>query len=304
MKKKKYIVLILVFITVCILIAVSYYTAIKSNCQIKVNGKNIEYYSKCFSMFESPKKYFNDYANAELEIKNVVAIGNDETIELNFDKKPVRVSLLEIGNSDIEFNEVEYSTDEELFQLNPLYDNPECWVSVVADYGIEKKVITFCVYNKDYENNYDDENEKFLADSDVIEANISNTVLIKVDSSNYPIESSAYSFDIINNDTGSIETSAFIVEKYVNGKWYIVEKEMNSFVAQNLPTTISLSGEKLAGGEKRTVNLETSLYLIFDDGVGFYNNSGVYRYVIPYSFNNDIYYAVSNLFTVGYVDEN
>lgn len=303
MKIIRNIFVFIAFISICLLMYVFFRNAKIGDCHISVNGNNIEYYSECFNCFVPKKKYLNDAANAEYKINNVIGICDADEIKLSFEKKPFRVSLAEISDSGVELTKIKYSSDDNAFIFNPLYDNVECWISVVADYGIEKKVITFCVYNKEFLKIHEEDYTKFLNESKISHDNTSKTALLKVDYKNLPINSSAYSFEVFNNGDRNITVSDFIIEKKIDDKWYIVEENMNSFVAQNLYKDIKLADTVLSVGEKRIVKLDTSLFLLFDEGIGFANNSGEYRFAVPYSVDGEIRYAVSNSFTSGYVAE-
>ncbi|MCQ2485330.1 MAG: hypothetical protein MJ168_08360 [Clostridia bacterium] len=254
-------------------------------------------------MFSSLKKEVNSLENAENKIRNVIGIEENDSVEVSFNKRPLKLSYVDIENGDYSHKKIKYDSDAKAYIFNPVWDSGECWISVVADYGVVREVITFCVYNKDYMPQNGDDIVKYLPDSSVSDSNRSNTVLLKTDSFNYPVESTAYAFKITNSENNEITTSDFIVEKRIGDKWYVVEKEMNSFVAQNLSPTVMLKDTVLKGGETRDVKLETSLYLLFDESVAFENNSGVYRYVVPYTSGGQTHYAVSNEFTVGYVSD-
>ena len=278
---------------------VSFQNASSCYFEISAGVVKIECYSKCVSLFSSKKKLEENLSKAESDIEKVIGISSDETLMLSFEKRPLKVLCYNLENE----NKIAYDKETKSYMFNPVWDNSECWISVIADYGVAERIITFCVYNKDYKNEYKDEDEaytKFLQDSKVNDSNVSESVHVSAGNPNYPVDSSAYSFDIVNNEKESITTSSFIIEKNIDGKWYAVEKEMNSLVAESTSAAVTLSGEKLSQDEKRTVCLETSLYLFFDDGVAFHDNTGVYRYVVPYTVGDKSAYAVSDSFTVGY----
>lgn len=291
--------LIIAFCVVAIFLS----SGANKNFEITANGFSVSYYSQNVPFFASEKEIGKIEGESEDVINSVFGIYDDDEVNVRFEKEPIKVYYY--TGSDIENkNELRLNRVTNTYTFCPMYDSEECRCIFVADYGIQKRIICFAFYNKDYAVNHKKDfaanpEKNRLKENEFDSSLISSRVSFDTFAVNYPIYSTNYTFSFTNHENSEIVTDGFIIEKLCNKKWCVVEKDMNSEVAKNMADALVLKDVTVRTGEKKIITLGSPLYKFFDSDKQPDLISGEYRIIIPYTVDGEKKYAVSFSMSVG-----
>ena len=295
------IIAVLAILSLCFL-SVYLLSCANKDFVISSGGVNTSYYSENVTLFASDDDIDGVFTSAANNIQTFFSIGVDDKVDIMFESDPIKLYYKNVLSDD-EFKEIKVNMVTGGYSFCPLYKNDdgtineESWTMVIADYGIQKRVICFGFYNKDWSyNESPSQYTKSVIDENLVNSHVSFDSL----GLNYPINSTKYSFTITNFEGQDIVTDGFLVEKNVDGEWCTVEKDMNSAAAQKLPSQIKLNGVTLKSGQSRTVNINVPLYMLFDEDDRQHIISGDYRYAVAYTVDGEKHYAVSSTFSIGF----
>lgn len=303
-KKVVYTLSIIAVLAILSLCFVSVYLLSSANKEFSVtaNGMATSYYSENVTFFASDDSISNVFTSSANNIQTFFSISEKETVDILFDSNPIKL-FYKNAVSDDELKEVKVNMVTGSYSFCPLYKNDddtiseESWTMVIADYGIQKRIICFGFYNKDWSyNESPEEYTKSVIDESMVNSHVTFDSL----GLNYPINSTKYSFTITNFEGKDILLDGFLIEKNVDGEWCSVEKEMKSVAAQRLPDQLKLKGVTLKTGQSRTVNLNVPLYTLFDEDENNHIISGDYRYAVEYTVDGEKHYAISSTFSIGF----
>lgn len=300
-KKTMYTVVFIVSFLIIAFCAVAIFLAsgANKNFEVTANGFSVSYYSQNVPFFASD----NDICSIEDEscdvITSVFGIYGDDEVNVRFEKEPIKVYLFDKSGSKSN-KEIKLNRATNAYSFCPMYDSEECRSIVVADYGIQKRIICFGFYNRDYAEKHKVQSTAGLSETEFDNSKISNRLSFDTFSVNYPIYSTNYTFSFINHEDSEIITDGFIIEKMYDKKWFVVERDMDSAVGRNLADALALKGVTVRPGEKKIVTLGSPLFKFFDENSQPDLISGEYRIVIPYTVNGEKKYAVSFSMSVGY----
>ena len=303
-KKVVYTVSIIAVLAILSLCFISVYLLSCANKEfsVKSGGVNTAYYSENVTFFASDDDINNVFTASANNIQTFFSIGAEDKVDILFESDPIKL-YYKNALSDDELKEIKVNMVTGGYSFCPIYKDEnsefseESWTMVIADYGIQKRVICFGFYNNDWKyNESPSQYTKSIIDEKLVNSHVSFDSL----GLNYPINSTKYSFTITNFEGKDIITDGFLIEKNVDGTWCTVESEMNSAAAQQIPSQIKLNGVTLKSGQSRTVNLSVPLYMLFDTDNRQHIISGDYRYAVAYTVDGEKHYSVSSTFSIGF----
>lgn len=233
--------------------------------------------------------------------KKIIALDEDDKIQFKLPHKPIRAYELTASEKS-DKTIIEYDRTNKIYTLSDLYENEECEYYIVADYGLIKNLYSVQVYNKTYiEKNKAKESVEGLKKSRYDISKSSKSVVVDLNSDKFPYNTLNFEFSVRNMNAEPIICSLFRLEKKIGDIWYTLETRDMSYNATAYENVKKQAECELKHNEIENIKLEMNIDTLFEMTVGNNLLSGIYRIVVPFTYEKGNEYAISPQFAIGYI---